>query len=391
MCGIVGYVGKRRVKQILLDGLKRLEYRGYDSAGVAAIEKGKLWVQKRAGKIAELEEALKDKELSATCGIGHSRWATHGRPTDENAHPHWDCHKNIALIHNGIIENYLPFKEKLLLAEHEFTSQTDTEVLAHLFEEHYGGNLEEAVRAGLQGIQGAFAIAVIAKDSPDEIVAAKTASPLVIGLGEGENFLASDSPALLPYTRKILILHDGEMAVIKRDSVKLTDLQGRVIQREPQQIDWDVIAAQKHGYKHFMLKEIHEQPQAVANTLHGRFALEEGEILLKELEKAQLDHIENVYLIACGTAYYACLTAKYLWQKFLPLPIGVELASEFRHSSPYINQKTLIIAVSQSGETADTLAAVRLAKQRGAKVYSQCDGLVDHSGVRLCHLHPCRA
>lgn len=367
MCGIVGYVGKRRVKQILLDGLKRLEYRGYDSAGLAAIEKGKLWVQKQAGKIAQLEEALKDKELSATCGIGHSRWATHGRPTDENAHPHWDCKKNIALIHNGIIENYLPLK-KLLLKEHEFTSQTDTEVLAHLFEEHYRGNLEEAVRSGLQGVQGAFAIAVIAKDSPDEIVVAKTASPLVIGLGEGENFLASDIPALLPYTRRVLFLHDGEMAVIKRDSVKITDLQGREIQREPQRIDWDIVTAQKQGYKHFMLKEIHEQPQAVANTLHGRFSLEEGEIILNELEKAELDSIENIHLIACGTAYYACLTAKYLWQKFLPLPIGVELASEFRYSNPYISEKTLIIAVSQSGETADTLAAVRLAKQRGAKV-----------------------
>jgi len=372
MCGIVGYIGYRRAKEILLDSLKRLEYRGYDSAGVALIEQGDLWLAKRAGKIGALEEAIRHEELEATIGIGHTRWATHGRPTDENAHPHWDCLKNIAVIHNGIIENYMQLKEDLLRKGHEFVSQTDTEVLAHLFEEHYQGDLEGAVREGLKAVQGAFAIAVIAKGSPQEIVVARQGSPLVIGLGHRENFLASDIPAILNYTRDMLFLHDGEMAIVFSDKVKITDFAGNAIAREPQRISWDPVTAQKGGYKHFMLKEIMEQPKAVADTLRGRFSLEDGEIFLEELRltEERIKKIKNIYLIACGTSYHAGLVAKYLWQDFLSLPIGAELASEFRYSNPYINEDTLVVAISQSGETADTLAGVRKAQTRNATVIS---------------------
>jgi glucosamine--fructose-6-phosphate aminotransferase (isomerizing) len=371
MCGIVGYVGERRAKEILLDGLRRLEYRGYDSAGIALIEEGELLIIKRAGKIHSLEESIATNDFKATVGIGHSRWATHGRPTDENAHPHHDCKKNLAVVHNGIIENYLELKEKLLGEGHKFVSQTDTEVLAHLFEEHYHGNLEEAVREGLRRVKGAFAIAVISKEER-EIVAAKTSSPLVIGLGEGENFLASDIPALLPYTRKVLFLNDGEMTVLTADSVRLSNFSGERVEREPQWIAWDPVTAQKGGYKHFMLKEIHEQPQAVEDTIRGRYSLEEGEVFLEELalDRLRVNRIKNVYLVACGTSFYAGLAAKYLWQGWLRLPLSAEIGSEFRYSNPYLDKNTLVVAISQSGETADTLTGVRKAREQGATVIS---------------------
>jgi glucosamine--fructose-6-phosphate aminotransferase (isomerizing) len=371
MCGIMGYVGARPIaKEVVLQGLKSLEYRGYDSAGIALIHDGKLWVQKRAGKIDELIADLNPEIPKGHISVGHSRWATHGRPTDENAHPHWDCRRRIALVHNGIIENYRQLKEELLQEGHEFRSQTDTEVLAHRIERFYRGDLVEAVRKGLQGVRGAFAVAVICADSPEEIVAAKTASPLVIGLGEGENFLASDVPALLPFTKRMLFLDDGEIAVLRRDSVKIMDFEGREIERRPTVIQWDPITAQKQGFKHFMLKEIHEQPQAVANTLHGRLDLTGGQIYLDEigLSPKEAQTLEGITLIGCGTAYHAAWTAKYLWQRILNLPIAAELASEFRYSGPYLSPNTLVIAVSQSGETADTLAGVRLARERGAPV-----------------------
>lgn len=371
MCGIMGYVGGRPIAgEVVLNGLKALEYRGYDSAGLAIIDKNRLWIAKRAGKLEELIRAIGSQAPAASTAIGHTRWATHGRPTDENAHPHCDCKRAIAVIHNGIIENYLEFKEALLAEGHEFLSQTDTEVLAHLFEKHYRGNLEEAVREGLRGVKGAFAIAVVSSHSPDEIIAAKTASPLVIGLGEGEKFLASDVPAILPYTKRVIFLDDGQLAVIRPDSVKITDFEGHQIQREPVHIDWDPVTAQKQGYKHFMLKEIYEQPQAVAYTLRGRVDLEAGGIHLEELElsRKQIQALKGIILIACGTAYHACWTAKYLWQRYLDLPITSELASEFRYSQPYLSPEVLVIAVSQSGETADTLAGVRLAKGHGAPV-----------------------
>ncbi len=373
MCGIMGYVGARPIaKDVVLQGLKSLEYRGYDSAGIALIHNGKLWVEKRAGKIDELIAGLNPEVPQGCTAIGHTRWATHGRPTDENAHPHFDCSQTIAVIHNGIIENYRELKEELLAEGHRFTSQTDTEVLAHLIEEHsaHADSLEDAVRGALQGVRGAYAIAVLSLEHPDEIVAAKTASPLVIGLGEGENFLASDVPALLPHTKRTLFLNDGEIAVLRRDSVKIMDFEGREISREPTVIRWDPITAQKQGFKHFMLKEIHEQPQAVANTLHGRLDLESGRIYLDEIELSpeRTQQLEGITLIGCGTAYHAAWTAKYLWQRILNLPITVELASEFRYGEPYLSPNTLVVAVSQSGETADTLAGVRLARERGAPV-----------------------
>jgi glucosamine--fructose-6-phosphate aminotransferase (isomerizing) len=395
MCGIVGYIGRRRAKEILLESLRRLEYRGYDSAGLALIENGRLLIFKRAGKVAELEGMVANTDLQATLGIGHSRWATHGRPTDENAHPHQDCQGRLAVIHNGIIENYLPLKQELQARGHKFTSETDTEVLAHLFEECYHGDLEEAVRAGLKRVKGAFAIAVISKDS-EEIVAARVGSPLVIGLGEGENFLASDIPAILPYTRRMLFLNDGEMAVLTAAGVRLSTFSGEPIAREPRRIDWDPVTAQKGGYKHFMLKEIHEQPQAVEDTIRGRYSLE-GEVFLEELDLSaqKAKGIRNIYLLACGTSFYAGLVAKYLWQDWLRLPIGAEIGSEFRYSDPYIDEKTLVVAISQSGETADTLAGVRKAKEHGATVIAvanvvgssitrEADGVVyTHAGPEI--------
>ncbi|MCR4403742.1 MAG: glutamine--fructose-6-phosphate transaminase (isomerizing) [Candidatus Acetothermia bacterium] len=396
MCGIVGYVGRGRAKEILLESLRRLEYRGYDSAGLALIEDGELLIFKRAGKVAELERMVASSDFRASLGIGHSRWATHGRPTDENAHPHRDCQGRLAVIHNGIIENYLPLKKELQARGHRFASETDTEVLAHLFEEHYDGDLEKAVRAGLKRVKGAFAIAVIAKDA-EEIVAARVGSPLVIGLGEGENFLASDIPAILPYTRKMLFLNDGEMAVLTASGVRLITFSGEAITREPRQIDWDPVTAQKGGYKHFMLKEIHEQPQAVEDTIRGRYSLDEGEVFLEELALSgrKAKEIRNIYLLACGTSFYAGLVAKYLWQNWLKLPIGAELGSEFRYSDPYIDEKTLVVAISQSGETADTLAGVRKARERGATVIAvanvvgssitrEADGVVyTHAGPEI--------
>ena len=402
MCGIIGYIGKGRgrAKEILLEGLKRLEYRGYDSAGIALIEGGKLLIFKRAGKVTELEGMVADSDLQANLGIGHSRWATHGRPTDENAHPHRDCRGTLAVVHNGIIENYLELKEDLQRRGHKFTSQTDTEVLAHLFEEHYRGrgdlDLEEAVRTGLKGVKGAFAIAVISKDS-EEIVAARLGSPLVIGLGERENFLASDIPAILPYTRRMLFLNDGEMAVLTTTEVRLTTFSGEEISREPRRIDWDPVTAQKGGYKHFMLKEIHEQPQGVEDTIRGRYSLDGGEVFLEELALPgrKAEELRNIYLLACGTSFYAGLVAKYLWQDWLRLPIGAEIGSEFRYSDPYIDDKTLVVAISQSGETADTLAGVRISKERGATVIAvanvvgssitrEADGVVyTHAGPEI--------
>ncbi|MCL6643018.1 MAG: glutamine--fructose-6-phosphate transaminase (isomerizing), partial [Candidatus Bipolaricaulota bacterium] len=371
MCGIVGYVGSRPAKDLLLAALQKLEYRGYDSAGIALIESDRLYLEKRAGKVSELAGALHAKISQATVGLGHTRWATHGPPTDSNAHPHCDCHKKIAVIHNGIIENYLPFREELQNRGHLFRSQTDSEVIAHLIEERYDGtNLTEAVRETVRLLHGAYAIAVVATDSPDEVVVARQGSPLVLGLGQHENFAASDIPALLNFTRTMVFLNDGELAVLRRDSIAIFDGDGHPITRAPQKIEWDIVTAHKQGYKHFMLKEIHEQPQALANTLHHRYELSTGRIVLPELHKLseRIHTAQMVYLVAMGTAYYAALTAKYLWREFFRVPIAVELASEFRYSKPYLDRNTLVIAISQSGETADTLGAVRLARERGAAV-----------------------
>jgi len=373
MCGIVGYIGQRPAKDLLLEALHKLEYRGYDSAGIALLENTGLYVEKRAGKVSELAGRLRERASHATVGLGHTRWATHGSPTDSNAHPHCDCHKKIAVIHNGIIENYLPFKEELQRRGHSFLSETDSEVIAHLIEERYDGkNLFAAVREVLRSLRGAYAIAVVATDSPDEVVVARQGSPLVLGLGQNENFAASDIPALLHFTRQMVFLNDGELAIIRRDGIAIYDLEGRPVARAPQQIEWDIVTAQKQGFKHFMLKEIHEQPHAVANTMQSRYELSTGKIVLPELHELteRIQQAQMIYLVAMGTAYYAGLTAKYLWREFFKVPVAVELASEFRYSKPYIDRKTLVIAISQSGETADTLWAVREARARGASVLS---------------------
>lgn len=372
MCGIIGYVGSRSVKDLLLEGLARLEYRGYDSAGIVLYDGDRLIVEKRAGKIGKLREVLKDKKIEGSLGLGHTRWATHGRPTEENAHPHLDCGKKLAVVHNGIIENYLLLKKDLQKKGHRFISQTDTEVLAHLFEEHYQGDLMKAVREGLKQVKGAFAIAVIAKDEPNRIVAARQGSPLIIGYGDGENFLASDIPAILPYTCDMMFLQEGEMASLSAGGLKLFDFGGQEIKREPTKIDWDPATAKKGGYKHYMLKEINEQPKAVADTLRGRYSLESGQIFLEDLgiSEEEISKVKNIYLVACGTSWHAGLTAKYIWAKFLDLPMSVELASEFRYSKPHLDKNTLVVGISQSGETADTLQALRNAKECSGTIVS---------------------
>lgn len=369
MCGIVGYVGEKKVQPILLDGLRRLEYRGYDSSGIALIEADGLQIYKRSGKLQVLEQIVADNLSKATIGLGHTRWATHGEPNDTNAHPHTDTHGKIAVIHNGIIENHLELKKELQEKGHTFVSDTDTEVIAHLISELYKGDLPEAMRQGLQRVKGAYALAVISTDSPRQIVAAKTSSPLVIGVGEGENFLASDVPALLSHTREVLYLNDGELAVLDDQSVQLMDFDGNVIERATQHINWDIATAQKSGYKHFMIKEIHEQPMAVADALSGRFDLETGDITLDcDIDDEALKKVDQITLLACGTASYAGLVAKYLFQDWLRLPINVEIGSEFRYSKPYLTENTLVVTISQSGETADTLESMRLARQENANL-----------------------
>ncbi|MBI5812734.1 MAG: glutamine--fructose-6-phosphate transaminase (isomerizing) [Meiothermus silvanus] len=363
MCGIVGYVGFRNATDVLLEGLRRLEYRGYDSAGVAVKVNGHLEVVKKAGKLSVLADTLQTQHLSGSLGVGHTRWATHGAPTDPNAHPHTTEDGKLAVIHNGIIENYLSLKEGLLRRGHVFTSETDSEVLAHLIEEKYQGNLEEAVRAALQEAYGAYGLVVAHQDS-EEIVVARTVSPLVIGIGEGENFVASDVPALLPYTRRVIFLHDGDMAVITREGVRVTDLAGNRVERGVVEVDWSLEASEKGGYPHYMLKEIYEQPWVLENTLGGRLREEEAGVELGlRLDPAAFD---KVHIVACGTAYYAGWVGKYLLEALARIPVEVDVASEYRYRNPVVDGKTLAIAISQSGETIDTLEAVRQAKRGGA-------------------------
>lgn len=363
MCGIVGYVGFRNATDVLLEGLRRLEYRGYDSAGVAVKVNGHLEVVKKAGKLSVLADTLQTQHLSGSLGVGHTRWATHGAPTDPNAHPHTTEDGKLAVIHNGIIENYLSLKEGLLRRGHVFTSETDSEVLAHLIEEKYQGNLEEAVRAALQEAYGAYGLVVAHQDS-EEIVVARTVSPLVIGIGEGENFVASDVPALLPYTRRVIFLHDGDMAVITREGVRVTDLAGNRVERGVVEVDWSLEDSEKGGYPHYMLKEIYEQPWVLENTLGGRLREEEAGVELGlRLDPTAFD---KVHIVACGTAYYAGWVGKYLLEALARIPVEVDVASEYRYRNPVVDGKTLAIAISQSGETIDTLEAVRQAKRGGA-------------------------
>ena len=364
MCGIVGYVGFRNATDVLLDGLRRLEYRGYDSAGIAVRTPEGLKVVKRSGKLSALAEAVGKTPLQGALGIGHTRWATHGAPTDPNAHPHTTEDGRIALIHNGIFENYLELKEALEARGHRFRSETDTEVLAHLLEETYRGDLLEALREALKAVRGAYAV-VVAHEDHEEIVAARTVSPLVVGLGEGENFLASDVPALLPYTRRVLFLHDGDVVRLTREGVEITDLEGRPVQREAVEVDWTLEAAEKGGFPHYMLKEIYEQPWVLENTLGGRLREEEGTVELGlALDPREVD---RVHVIACGTASYAGLYGKYLLETLARLPTEWDVASEYRYRDPVVDSRTLALAISQSGETIDTLEGLREAKRKGAR------------------------
>ena len=367
MCGIIGYLGTEPAVPLLFEGLKRLEYRGYDSAGIAILEDEQMTLFRRAGKVRQLEGEVLPLKLSAQVGIGHTRWATHGIPTDENAHPHLDCREKIAVIHNGIIENFQMLKERLAASGHRFRSQTDTEVLAHLIEENDEGDLLSAVIAAAREAEGAFAIAVLSEDDPSRIVVARRGSPLVVGRGEIGTFVASDIPAMVDWVSHVVFLADNEIAELTPEGFRVLDLAGNPVERLPQPVTMDPLSIQKAGYKHFMLKEIHEQPRAVGETVREKLGPQGSTIHLEGIEELALD-FDQVYLVACGTAYHAGLVAEYLWEQLLPLPVHAVIASEFRLRDVSLTPRTLIIAVSQSGETIDTLMAVRRAKEKSAKV-----------------------
>src|SRR5271169_5670839 len=377
MCGIVGYVGKKKVVPVIIEGLRRLEYRGYDSAGIAVGHPGsdKLDLRRAAGKLSNLEEVLRENPLDGTFGIGHTRWATHGRPTEENAHPHRDCTGRIVVVHNGIVENYLQLKRELTAEGHKFITETDTEVIAHLVEKYFEGNLENAVRDAVRKLTGVFALSVISSKDPNKIVAARSGPPVVVGLGDGEYFVASDVPALLSYTRDMFFLADGDVAVLTEGGVHLTDFNGRAVKRQISHILWDPIMAEKGGYKHFMLKEIFEQPRAVRDTTLGRVGQETGRVFLDEMEitPAEFASFKQVKIIACGTSWHAGLSGKFMIEKLARIPCEVDYGSEFRYRDPIVIPDTLTIVISQSGETADTLAAQREAKSKGSRTLAICN------------------
>jgi glucosamine--fructose-6-phosphate aminotransferase (isomerizing) len=373
MCGIVGYIGDRSAIDIILDGLKRLEYRGYDSAGVAVVGAEGLQIRRAAGRIKVLEGLLRERPVKGSIGIGHTRWATHGRPTDENAHPHTDGSGSLVVVHNGIIENYLPIKERLQAEGHRFTSDTDTEVIAHLIERHLVDTprLEEAVRRALRELRGSYAIVVLSKKNPDRLVAAKHgAGSVVVGLGQDETFLASDIPAILSHTRDVVILEDEDVAVVTRHGVEVSQLDGAPAERAPIRILWDPILAEKGGYRHFMLKEIYEQPRAAADTMRGRVQPESGTVVLPDiaLDRETTQAIERIVLVACGTSYHAAIVGRFMIERLAGIPAEVDLASEFRYRDAVLGPETLVVALSQSGETADTLGAVKAARAKGAPI-----------------------
>ncbi|MCL6566808.1 MAG: glutamine--fructose-6-phosphate transaminase (isomerizing) [Acidobacteriia bacterium] len=377
MCGIVGYIGPKKVVPLILDGLKRLEYRGYDSAGIAVVtQNGKLEIRRASGKLRNLEETIRLSPLDGIYGIGHTRWATHGRPTEENAHPHRDCHGNVVVVHNGIIENYLELKKQLSEEGHRFITETDTEVIAHLVEKYSNGiPLEEAVRRAVQQLRGVYALAILSTHDPNKIVAARMGPPAVIGLGQDEYFVASDIPAVLYHTRDVFFLADGDLAVITPQGVRLLDFEGRAIQRPVQHITWDPILAEKGGFKHFMQKEIFEQPRAVRDTLLGRISLESGRIFLDEMNitEEEFRNFRDIKIVACGTSWHAALAGKFMIERLAGVPVEVDYGSEFRYRDPIVGPQTLTILISQSGETADTLAAQREAKQKGSKTLAICN------------------
>ena len=383
MCGIVGYVGKKPVVPVIIDGLRRLEYRGYDSAGIAVCGNGEgLQIRRAEGKLRNLEEAIRLKPLDGTYGIGHTRWATHGRPSEENAHPHRDCTGKIVVVHNGIVENYVTLKRKLIEEGHRFTTETDTEVIAHLVEKYFiktdNGHrlsLEEAVRKSVSQLTGVFALAVIAVDDPNKIVAARNGPPVVIGLGKDEYFVASDVPAILYHTRDLFFLADGDLAVITPNGVQLTDFKGQPVVRQVQHVTWDPIMAEKGGFKHFMLKEIYEQPRAVRDTTLGRISQETGHIFLDEMgvTEAEFKASRKINIAACGTSWHAAQAGKFMIERMARIPVEVDYASEWRYRDPIIQSDTLTMVISQSGETADTIAAQREAKAKGSKTLAICN------------------
>ncbi len=368
MCGIVGYIGPRQASEVLLGGLARLEYRGYDSAGVAILEGGELNVARRVGKLVNLRNALESAPVTGSVGIGHTRWATHGKPSEDNAHPHVDCTGKIAVVHNGIIENFMELREELRATGHIIRSETDTELVAHLVESYYEGDLLDAFIKAVKRLDGAYALGVVHLDHPDTILATRKESPLIIGEGDGENIVASDIPAVLEYTREVVALHDGEIAVVTTGAIEVIDMAKNPVEPERLHVEWDLDAAEKGGFEDFMLKEIHEQPKALRETLRGRMV--DGEVQLSELAMtpAEVASIDRVFIIACGTSYHAGLVAKSLIEQWARIPVEVQVSSEFRYNDPIVDDETLVVAITQSGETADTLAGVREARDRGAKV-----------------------
>jgi len=377
VCGIVGYIGPKRVVPVILDGLKRLEYRGYDSAGIAVVQPdGKLEIRRAPGKLQNLEESIRITPLDGIYGIGHTRWATHGRPTEENAHPHRDCTGEIVVVHNGIIENYLELKHQLISEGHKFVTETDTEIIAHLIEKYSKGkSLEEAVLKTVTVMSGAYALVVLSTRDPQKIVAARLGPPIVVGLGENEFFVASDIPAILQHTRSVFFLGDGEVAVLSPQGVRLMDFQSHPINRPAQHVAWDPIMAEKGGFKHFMQKEIFEQPRAVRDALLGRISQETGQVFLDQMDisEHEFQNFQSVKIIACGTSWHAALAGKFMIERLAHIPVEVDYGSEFRYRDPIVTKDNLVIAISQSGETADTLAALREAKLKGAKVLGICN------------------
>ncbi len=376
MCGIIGYIGDKQVLPILIEGLRRLEYRGYDSAGVAVVRDGAIELRRSAGKLARLEEVLAVNPLEGDYGIGHTRWATHGRPTEENAHPHRDCTGRIVVVHNGIIENYLDLKRQLQKEGHTFVTETDTEIVAHLVErETRADGLENAVRRALLYMRGLFALVLISADDPNKIVTVRNGPPIVVGLGEKEFFVASDIPAILAHTRDVVFMGDEEMAVITPSGVEFTDYSGRAVSKKSTRVIWDPVMAEKAGYKHFMLKEIFEQPMAIKETVLGRASVESGKVFLQEIQIPDqvLRDVERVVILACGTSWHSALVGKFLIESLARVPVEVDYGSEYRYRDPIVSRNTLAVVITQSGETADTLAALREAKRKGARSISICN------------------
>src|SRR5580765_4526476 len=376
MCGIVGYVGPKPLLPVIMEGLRKLEYRGYDSAGVAVVKNGEMVIRRSAGKLSNLDDVLAKDPIDGQFGIGHTRWATHGRPTEENAHPHRDCTGRIVVVHNGIIENYLELKRELTAGGHTFVTETDTEIVAHLVEqESRGDGLAAAVRRALTRLRGLFALVMISADEPDTIVTVRNGPPVVVGLGKGEFFVASDIPAILSHTRDVVFLDDREMAIVTRTGVMFTDFAGVPHTKTPQHVTWDPVMAEKAGYPHFMLKEIYEQPWAVRETVLGRTSAETGTVYLHEmgLDQAALRAIERIVILACGTSWHSGLVGKFLIEELARVPVEVDYSSEFRYRRPLVDAKTLAVVITQSGETADTLGALREAKRLGARSLAICN------------------